>query len=482
MPLTPQGFTAKRFTDILSDINDELIQSLAADLNTSPDTLYGVLMNIIVSAISDQEELAQAVSDQFNLDKASGKWLDDIVAYIGLFRQGQTKTSGKVYLKGIPSLPVSTSVVFADRLSNRYRLILPITLDVATSHSAELSLSNPTAGLSYTVTLDGVPFTVTADAGSTVSSIALEFVNNINGSNIGVTASFDTGTNRLVLVDDDILGTFSIATNSNLIVQRIENITNVIAEQFGTIYAASGELSTIVTAVGGLFAVVNPLDLTTGRDIETDEELRLRHSFSVQQAGSGTLAAIVAAVRNIDGVTAVIGLENRTIFTNSLGLPAKSFEIIAEGGIDEEIADVIWDDKPAGIETYGNISELVVDFAGEPQEVRFSRPEGVYVWVEMTYSLYDEELFPIDGEDRMKQAIANYGVGYELGEDVIPTRLLTAIYQSVTGVGNITVRVGTSLSPVASSPDDIPYGTTPIEINQRQKASFAVNRVDLIQV
>ena len=71
MPLTPQGFTAKRFTDILSDINDELIQSLAADLNTSPDTLYGVLMNIIVSAISDQEELAQAVSDQFNLDKAS---------------------------------------------------------------------------------------------------------------------------------------------------------------------------------------------------------------------------------------------------------------------------------------------------------------------------------------------------------------------------------------------------------------------------
>ena len=80
----------------------------------------------------------------------------------------------------------------------------------------------------------------------------------------------------------------------------------------------------------------------------------------------------------------------------------------------------------------------------------------------MTYSLYNEELFPVDGEDRMKQAISNYGIGYELGEDVIPTRLLTAIYQSVSGVGNISVRVGTSLSPVAASPDDIPYGTTPI--------------------
>ena len=177
-------------------------------------------------------------------------------------------------------------------------------------------------------------------------------------------------TNRIVVRDDETLGTFSITTNVNLIVQRIENIASAIAEQFGPIYTAAGELSTIITAIGGLFGITNPLDLTTGRNIETDEELRLRHSLSVQQAGSGTLASIVAAVRNVDGVTAVIGLENRTIFTNILGLPAKSFEIIVEGGLDGEIADVIWDDKPAGIETYGNISELVVDFAGDAQEVK----------------------------------------------------------------------------------------------------------------
>lgn len=482
MPLTDQGFTAKRFTDILSDINDELIQSLAADLNTSPDTLYGVLMNIIVSAISDQEELAQAVADQFNLDKASGKWLDDIVAYIGLFRQGQTKTSGKAYIKGIPNLGISTSVVFADRLSNRYRLLLPTTLATNISHSAELSLNTPSDGLVYSVTLDGVPFTDTAVVGSTVATIAAQLADDINNANVGVTAEYDVTTSRLVITDNEVLGTFSIVTNSALIIQRIENISTVIAENFGTIYTPAGDLNTIVTAIGGLVAITNPLDLTTGRNIETDEELRLRHSVSIQQAGSGTLAAIVAAVRNVDGVTAVIGVENRTIFTNILGLPAKSFEIIAEGGLEGEIVDVIWGDKPAGIETYGNTSQLVVDFAGDPQEVRFSRPEDIYTWVEMTYSLYDEELFPSDGEDRMKQAISNYGTGYELGEDVIPTRLLTAIYQSVSGVGNIAVRVGTSLSPVAASPDDIPYSTTPIDINQRQKASFAVNRVDLIQV
>lgn len=482
MPLTPQGFTAKRFTDILSDINDELIQSLAADLNTSPDTLYGVLMNIISAAISDQEELAQAVADQFNLDKATGKWLDDIVAYIGLFRQGQTKTSGKVYLKGSPNLAVSTSVVFADRLSNRYRLLIPTTLSSSISHSAELSIPTPSNGLLYSVTIDGVPFTATADVSSTVASIGSELATTINGTSIGVSAEYDATSTRLVITDDEVLGSFSVTTNSNLIIQRIENIVNIIAEQFGPIFTSAGELNTIVTPIGGLFGVNNPLDLTTGRNIETDEELRLRHSLSTQQAGSGTLAAIVAATRNVEGVTAVLGLENRTIFTNILGLPAKSFEIIVEGGLDGEIADIIWEDKPAGIETYGNTSELVVDFAGEPQEVRFSRPEQIYTWVEMTYSLYDEELFPIDGEDRMKQAISNYGIGYELGEDVIPTRLLTAIYQSVTGVGNISVRVGTSLSPVAAGPDDIPYGISPIEINQRQKASFAVNRVELIQV
>lgn len=482
MPLTPQGFTAKRFTDILSDINDELIQSLAADLNTSPDTLYGVLMNIISAAISDQEELAQAVADQFNLDKATGKWLDDIVAYIGLFRQGQTKTSGKVYLKGSPNLAVSTSVVFADRLSNRYRLLIPTTLSSSISHSAELSIPTPSNGLIYSVVIDGVPFTATADVSSTVASIGSELATTINGTSIGVSAEYDATSTRLVITDDEVLGSFAVTTNSNLIIQRIENIVNIIAEQFGPIFTSAGELNIIVTPIGGLFGVNNPLDLTTGRNIETDEELRLRHSLSTQQAGSGTLAAIVAATRNVEGVTAVLGLENRTIFTNILGLPAKSFEIIVEGGLDGEIADVIWDDKPAGIETYGNTSELVVDFAGEPQEVRFSRPEQIYTWVEMTYSLYDEELFPVDGEDRMKQAISNYGIGYELGEDVIPTRLLTAIYQSVTGVGNISVRVGTSLSPVAVGPDDIPYGISPIEINQRQKASFAVNRVELIQV
>lgn len=482
MPLTDQGFTAKRFTDILSDINDELIQSLAADLNTSPDTLYGVLMNIISAAISDQEELAQAVADQFNLDKATGKWLDDIVAYIGLFRQGQSKTTGKVYLNGTPNLAISTSVVFADRLSNRFRLLLPTTLVTSLSHSAEVSFNTPSNGLTYSVVIDSVPFSVVADGSSTVPSVGGEFVTAINGANIGVTANFDGTTNRLVITDDEVLGTFTITTNANAIVQRIENIVTVIAEQLGTIYTSAGELTTIVTALGGLFSIYNPLDLTVGREIETDEELRLRHSVSVQQAGSGTLAAIVAAVRNVEGVTAVLGLENRTITTDILGLPAKSFEIIVEGGVNSDIANTIWDDKPAGIETYGNNSELVLDFAGGSQEVKFSRPEEVYMWVEMTYSLYDEELFPVDGEDQMKQAIATYGVGYELGEDVIPTRLLTPIYQSVTGVGNIAVRIGTSLSPVAASPDDIAYQTTPITINQRQKASFAINRVELIQV
>ncbi len=70
---------------------------------------------------------------------------------------------------------------------------------------------------------------------------------------------------------------------------KITTIHDVVAEEVGAIPALAGTLIEIETTVDGLDSVYNRYDLTTGRNEETDTELRQRYLESLAVTGVGTL-------------------------------------------------------------------------------------------------------------------------------------------------------------------------------------------------
>ena len=228
---------------------------------------------------------------------------------------------------------------------------------------------------------------------------------------------------------------------------------------------AEGTIKNITNPKLGIKSVINERAFEGGRNTETDDEFRERYYLSVDFAGGVNIDAIIAEVyENVEAVIAVTGEENDTDFESKSGLPPHSFEVVAYGGLDEDIAKAIYRRKAAGIQTFGNTMVPVVTAAGKTYEVHFSRPAPVGVWVKV-FNLVTDSKFPLDGIERIKQAIIQHiGVntrgGLNIGQDVICVTLPTVVLR-VPGVVDFDLQI---------SSDGEHFSWKNIEVAAREKA------------
>ena len=197
-------------------------------------------------------------------------------------------------------------------------------------------------------------------------------------------------------------------------------------------------ISVITNPKTGIYTVTNARAFEGGRNTETDDEFRERYYLSVDFAGGVNIDAIVAEIyESVEAVISVTGEENDTDEESSSGLPPHSIEIVAYGGLDEEIAAAIYKRKAAGIQTFGNTTVPVITASGTTYNVHFSRPTPVKVWVEVA-NLVTDRTFPLDGVEQIKQRIVDFvGAttrgGLNIGQSVICVTLPTEVLK-VTGV------------------------------------------------
>ena len=224
-------------------------------------------------------------------------------------------------------------------------------------------------------------------------------------------------------------------------------------------------ISVITNPKTGISTVTNAKAFEGGRNTETDAEFRERYYLSVDFAGGVNIDAIVAEIyESVEAVISVTGEENDTDIKSESGLPPHSIEIIAYGGLDEEIAAAIYKRKAAGIQTYGNTSVPVITVSGTTYNVHFSRPTPVSVWVEIS-NLVTDRTFPLDGVEQIKQSIvdfigANTRGGLGIGQNVICVALPTEVLK-VTGVVDFDLKL---------SADGETFGWDNIVVSSREKA------------
>ena len=203
--------------------------------------------------------------------------------------------------------------------------------------------------------------------------------------------------------------------------------------EFGTVgNVAVGEIDRMGNPNGYVREVRHIALKLLAKDPETDVALRERFHDVTKGTGSGTFEAIYGALGRITNVDGVVVVENDTDETKD-GRPPHSFQcyIVAPETLDQQIGQVIFDKKPAGIRPVGEVEVTVLDKAGTAHTSRFSR--AVELQISLQATVKKNNYYPEDGTEQIKTNIANLINGLSNGDDVIFSKLYSAIH-AVTGV------------------------------------------------
>lgn len=249
------------------------------------------------------------------------------------------------------------------------------------------------------------------------------------------------------------------------------------ATETGPLEAAAGSITEIVDAVSGWDTVTNAEDATLGTNVETDEELLARRERSLAVGGNCTDQAIRANLEALPDVTSASVISNRTLVTDSYGIPGKAFlAVLWPTGLDEErVAETIWLSAPAGIRAHGDEEYVITDDQDYQQTVRFSyaTPQEVYLVANVT----TKTGYPLDGDDLVEIALLNHGNTFRPGQNVEPDYFEGyVLYDSddqVEGIAAITVLAKIGGWPGAG--DDAPISIDLTDIADFDSARIQVN-------
>ena len=497
----------------------------------------------------------------------------------------------EVYFYNLPTMNFSGPFVAGNEISVRINGINLTTITFAVSSAntftllANELLTSPAIAsanivgttielipvLGYSITINSVGLT---GAGVPTYSQTLRIPSSTNDIATYLSALFSSSTkvissnlgSEITIEAIDPASPFSIIVGINLQIIQTSSPIPFLAQTFGVIPAPANSMTEILTQIAGWDSITNPQAGVTGRNIETDAELRLRRASSLRVQGTATVEAIRARLlQDVPNVTSVtisenvtltqspieiafsidfvalnnieifidaisigsvvfntdqlttmnliktlletqseinnvvvggIGNRNLTItmneiesivltftitlgttqptYTLSRGLPPKSFECIVVGGTDQEVALKIWQTKPAGIETYGNTSIVIVDSQGNNQLIKFSRATIVYLFSQMIITLNPQETFPTNGFQLISDAILSYGNSLGIGLDVILQRLEAQAFL-VSGVATATAQIAKTYS-LSDTPV---YVTTDIDILSTEISTWDLSRIEV---
>lgn len=477
--VTPEGFKAKRFEDILAEISANLKTELNIDIDANPDSISKVLTNIYTLALAEEWALPQALQSMFDIDKAEGKHLDNLVGIQKLTRLPAVASFGDEYVTASQETTVPTGSTFSDASGNTYSNPAEIPVSLTACVDAVLQV-NPAAMVGDTITIVINSVISSEQIVTTVQDALDALIIKINSFTTMNATDLSSGGDFIVRIENEDDTVASNVTINNFIINALTSF-GVIERDETSAFGVSPDTVIVPPSVTGIISVTNRYTFVAGRAEETDIELRARYKLSFSAGGSCTIDAILADLLQVSGVVTALVTENTSIYPDTDGNPPKSFLCVVKGGQDEDIAASIWSNKPSGIETSGDQVAIAVDSLGNDQPVRFSRPTPIYVHVNVAYSLYDEQsnLFPLDGENQILNTILEYGNGLSIGEDVIPQRFSSEVFQNVQGLSIVNVTVGTT--PNSTDPTPI---LTPniISIDGTSEASFEIGRITVSEI
>lgn len=467
--LSVVGFERKRLPELKSEL-EAGVRALDPNADLSPQSLIGQIIGTTAQVAADLWEIAEHVYLSQYPASAEGVSLEEAVSLVGISRLGASKATAVISATGEEGTVIPQGSIVRNS-EGTFQTVEDMEVTADSADRVRVQVVTPLAGETYTITVGGVPISIVA-ATNVADNIAAQLEAEINSTPCGAEATAIGEELDIFALGNAV----SVAPGVRLAVTEVAAQIRVEAFDDGSTDVAAGAINQIVTAVAGWDEVTNRWEGVDGRILESDVDLRARRRQGVRGPGSASADAMVAKLlQTVPNLLTARVYENRTGSVDGDGRPAHSFEVIVEGGDDQEVAEAIWKFKPAGIEMVGLLEREVTDASGSSQTVKFNRPVPLYIWAEVEIISYNnEETYPFFGAEQIAAAVVEAGNKLKVGEDVISQKLLAAVF-SIPGLAEVELRFYKALdtSDVPGSGD---YDPGNVVVAPSQRAKFAIAR------
>ena len=243
------------------------------------------------------------------------------------------------------------------------------------------------------LTRKGGSFTVQNIDITTDKTVTLQGLDaNYNDLNAASYTVSDNAGNLWYLID-----TTTLLTGTTSLPFRSQNL--------GLVQPTIGTINNQITKVLGVTSVNNSVAPTTlGEDQESDVEFRVRRNRSTATNGQNNYDAMTGQLLELDGITDVQVHVNNTSSTDSTGTAAHTVWVIAEGGANADIANIIYQNS-SGLPTRGAVEVDVPSVSGQVFTTSFDRVNPVSLYIQ--FDLKNTNSNVNVSEDTIKQYIAD---------------------------------------------------------------------------
>ena len=475
MSLTETGFDRPRLLEIKSEY-DALFASVLGPVNTNADSVVGQIIGIFSAALDDAYEVLQHTYDSMYPHSAEGTSLDGAVSFVGLERLAAAPTTVIAMCYGAESTLIPAGAIARSADNRQYASDADTVISRSAAGDVVITPTTVARLATYQVIAGGVSVVYTSDADATAAEICSGLAALFDANDFTATAS--DGTLRLRSADG--YSKFTLTVDSKMVITTLGTPVSFTAVELGAYALPIGALNTLDTTVYGCDSIGNLVEGATGRFVESDEELRVRHAASVRATGAATVKAIRARMlAEVQSIAYCAVYENRTNAVDEYNMPPHSVEVVVSGGTDKDVASKLYEVKPAGIETYGNTDIVVYDDNGDGQIVNFSRSTDKFAWIRVSVNVLNaEEVLTVEVVQAIKDAVIAYSASINVGSDIITQRFYGPIYAATSGIGSITVEAAIT-NTIGGKPS---YSTNNIALGRAELALFDKSRITVVGV
>ncbi len=225
-------------------------------------------------------------------------------------------------------------------------------------------------------------------------------------------------------------GDYEFETISEYIIATSGNVyAELFAKDDGDFNIDAGTLTTIITQVTGVERITNPYESTSGTNIETDNELRLRALNSLTYRATSIFDGLLAQIEQLSGVQKVAGYENNTKNTveyKGITCQPNSIAVVCKGGDLKQIGKVILENKTVGAYVQGDIEIPVYEeISKQTYTMRIYRPTQKQLKAEL--KVITNNLTTQDYAAQLQEQIINIINSYKINDEIIPFQVASGI-------------------------------------------------------
>lgn len=470
--LTPQGVEIKRLDTIADEIHTALSDAWGVNTRQDPQSFINVLVTNYADQIADLWEFGQQLYYAMYPSTAEGVDLDNAAQYGGTTREQPAKSYYRILCTGADGTVLPAGTMIASDTNPRTNLTIEEPAEITRQSFNKAAIIATTTELSsaLSVAIDSELYTCEPDPKAELKDNMKKLADQIIKDDIKVSLSGTT----LILEGTSVIENHVLVLSENLTTETVGSVITFGTEEYGDIFIPPGVITQIVRAVSGLKSVVNVGSYIAGRLVETDEELRQSYADKIFNRSTNMIESIRSAIlKLVQGVTSCSVYENYGNVVDEKGRYPHSVEVVADGGDEAEIAQVIWDTKAAGINTYGDTVVEIVGLYGEQIPVRFNRPKPVYIWFHCGITRSKTTNLPTNYVELIKEQITASVKLLGAGDDVIPQKFLP----EVPGVDYLDIKLYATSSEGEGKPAEYPDRAHTID--EREIARTTESRIEV---